>query len=595
MRRGSNPLPDRAKGDVKQLGSMLRYLRPYRGSVILAFITMCLTSSAVLGMGSGLKHLIDEGLSKGDMALLDQSFMVLAGVTILLAGASYARFYLVTWIGERVVADIRRDVFKHLMLMHVGFFEETRIGEVLSRLTTDTTLIQAVVGSSLSVAIRNSLLMIGGMVLLVTTSVHLSSYLFFAMPVVVAPIIIMGRKVRGFARTAQERVADVSSQAEESLNAIRTIQAFTLEPQENTRFEGNLQALLTASHTRIKMRALLTAIVIMLVFGSIVTVLWFGGRDVLAGRITAGDLSSFVFYSIVVAGAVGALSEVFADIQRAAGAAERLSELMNVPTEINSPDIPTKIPEGTLSIQFDKVGFSYPARPDHPIANDISLTIPAGKTYALFGASGAGKTTLFQLLLRFYDVNAGSVNVGGVDVRNADLRELRGRIGVVPQDAVMFSGSVADNIRFGAPEADLQAVTEAAKSASALEFIERLPQGFDTQVGEKGIKLSGGQRQRIAIARAILRNPDILLLDEATSALDAENERYIQQALAHVTKGRTTLIIAHRLSTVTHADQIVLLNDGQIAAIGTHSELMKNNEIYAKLAQLQFEDLRFVD
>lgn len=589
------PNTNRAKGEVKHLGSMFHYLKPYRGQVCLAFITMCFTSGAVLGMGKGLQHLIDEGLSKGDLGLLNQSFLILIGVVLLLAAASYARFYLVTWIGERVVADIRRDVFSHLTRMHIGFFEETRIGEILSRLTTDTTLIQAVIGSSLSVAIRNGLLLIGGMVLLVITSAHLSSYLFLAIPIVVAPIIIMGRKVRGYARSTQERIADVSAHAEESLNAIRTIQAFTLEDAHDARFEQNLQALLVTAHTRIKTRALLTAIVIVLVFGSIVAVLWFGGRDVMAGRISAGSLSSFVFYSVIVAGAVGALSEVIADIQRAAGAAQRLKELLHVPSLVTSPPSPQIIPQGSVGVAFDEVSFTYPARPNHPVVKDLSLTIPAGKTYALFGASGAGKTTLFQLLLRFYDASVGHVLVGGVDVREADIAALRGRIGIVPQDPVIFSGTIAENIRLGSQNATFEQIKEAAIAASAMEFIERLPDGFDTLVGERGVKLSGGQRQRIAIARAILRNPDILLLDEATSALDAENERYIQEALARITKGRTTLVIAHRLSTVIGADQIVLMNDGRIEAIGTHAELMKNNDLYAKLARLQFPDLRFVD
>ncbi|MDX2073973.1 MAG: ABC transporter transmembrane domain-containing protein [Alphaproteobacteria bacterium] len=582
-----NPTPDRPKGPIKKLGSMMRYLRPYGWESVLAFITMTFTAGAVLAMGQGLKHLIDEGLSKGDERLLDQSFMILVAVTLLLAAASYARFYLVTWIGERVVADIRRDVFSHLMRMHVGFFETTRTGEILSRLTTDTTLIQTVVGSSLSVAVRNVLMLAGGIVLLVVTSAHLSSYLFLALPLVVAPIIVMGRKLRVYARTAQERVADVSAQAEESLNAIRTIQAFTLEQQQNITFNRHVQSLLSASHARIKMRALLTGIVILLIFGSIVTVLWFGGRDVLAGRITAGSLSSFVFYSIIVAGAVGALSEVVADIQRAAGAAERLNELLSIPAEINDPSAPETISSATADIRFENVTFAYPSRPEQPILNAISLHIPAGKTVALVGLSGAGKSTIFQLLLRFYDPDAGAISINGTELSKASLTELRGRMGLVPQDPVIFAGSIAENIRMGAQNASDAAIVAAADAASAMEFIDRLPQGFDTQVGEKGLQLSGGQKQRIALARAIVRNPDILLLDEATSALDAENERYIQHALARVTKGRTTIIIAHRLSTVMHADHIFLLNAGAVEATGTHSELMAASPLYARLAKLQ--------
>jgi len=584
------PLPDRAKGEIKQLRPMLRYLRPYRWPSVLAFITMTFTAGAVLGMGAGLKKLIDDGLSKGDSRMLDQSFMILAGVTLLLAGASYARFYLVTWIGERVVADIRRDVFSHLTRMHMGFYETTRVGELLSRLTTDTTLIQTVIGSSLSVAVRNSLMLVGGMVLLVITSAHLSSYLFIAIPIVVAPIIILGRRVRGYARGVQERVADVSAQAEESLNAIRTIQAFTLEPKQDALFGSHIQAVLDMSHMRIKLRSLLTAIVILLVFGSIITVLWFGGRDVLAGRITAGSLSAFVFYSIVVAGAVGALSEVVADLQRAAGAAERLSELLAIPSQITSPASPEAIAPGRAEIHFDDVTFSYPSRPDRAVLAHFSLQIPAGKTVALVGMSGAGKTTIFQMLLRFYDANEGAIRINGTDISRAALPDLRRRMGLVPQDPVIFSGTIADNIRMGTETASDGDIRAAALSASAMEFIDRLPQGLESQVGEKGVQLSGGQKQRIAIARAIVRNPDILLLDEATSALDAENERYIQQALAQITRDRTTLIIAHRLSTVMHADQILLLNEGRVEASGTHSELMAASPLYARLAKMQLAD-----
>ncbi len=581
------PLTDRPKGEIRQLRPMLRYLRPYRWSSVAALITMTFTAAAVLGMGQGLKHLIDEGLSKGDSHLLDQSFTILVAVTMLLAGASYARFYLVTWIGERVVADIRRDVFAHLMQMHIGFYETTRVGELLSRLTTDTTLIQTVIGSSLSVAVRNALMMVGGMTLLVATSAHLSVYLFVAIPVVVAPIIILGRSVRGYARGVQERVADVSAQAEESLNAIRTIQAFTLEPKQDALFGGHIQALLDTSHMRIKMRAMLTAIVIFLVFGSIATVLWFGGRDVLAGRITAGSLSAFIFYSIIVAGAVGALSEVIADLQRAAGAAERLGELLAVPSQITSPAQPKVIAAGKAEIHFDDVTFAYPARLDRNVLDHFSLHIPAGKTVALVGMSGAGKTTIFQLLLRFYDASSGKISINGTDITQAALPALRGRMGLVPQDPVIFSGTIADNIRMGAENVSDEMLLAAAESASAMEFIERLPEGVNTQVGEKGVQLSGGQKQRIAIARAIVRAPDILLLDEATSALDAENERFIQQALARITKDRTTIIIAHRLSTVMHADQILLLNEGRAFATGTHSELMESSPLYARLAKMQ--------
>ena len=584
---------DRKRGKVGSLGPMLRYVKPYSLGIFTAFVMMCITSGAVLGMGSGLRYLIDEGLSKGDSHLLNRSFGILIAVTLLLAGATYARFYLVTWIGERIVADIRRDVYQHLTRMHVGFFETTRTGEILSRLIADTTLIQTVIGSSLSVAVRNSLMLFGGVSLLLYTSVYLSTYLFVALPLVVIPIVIIGKRARAYGRDVQGKVADLSSQAEEMLSAIRTVQSFTLEAHQERKFEASIQSLLGAAQNRIRIRALLTAIVIMLVFGSIITVLWFGGHDVITGRISAGDLSAFVFYSVVVAGAVGSLSEVIADIQRAAGASERLSELLVVLPEINSPAQPHLLADEPVHIRFEQVSFSYPQRADKPVLHDITLALEPDTKVALVGPSGAGKTTVFQLLQRFYDPSAGRVLLNGVDIRELSLTQLRHLIGVVPQDATIFSGTVADNIRIGAIGASDADIKEAARKAAALGFIEHLPQGFATHVGEKGVQLSGGQRQRIAIARAILRDPKILLLDEATSALDAENEHDIQRAIENITPGRTTLIIAHRLATIIKADQIVLMNEGRIEAMGTHAELLKNSPLYARFAELQFANAKF--
>jgi len=580
----------RPKGSIKNLRPMLRYLKPYRLRMALASVAILFTSSAVLGMGWGLKYLIDEGLSKGNAALLDRAFEILIGVVLMLALASYTRFYLVSWIGERVVADIRNDVYKKLVGMHIGFFEVTRTGELLSRLTTDTTLIQSVIGSSVSVAARNFLTMIGGMVLLLITSKQLTGYIFFMLPLVVAPIILLGRRVRALGREAQAKVADVSAYAEESLNAIRTVQSLALENYEQRRFAGHVQESLTAALARIRTRAFLTALVITLIFGAIVAVLWLGGKDVLAGRISSGDLSAFVFYSVIVAGAVGAISEVVTDLQRAAGAAERLSELLMMSSDIVSPKSKLPLP-GKGQVTFDHVGFVYPTRTDRAAITNFSLHVAAGKRVALVGPSGAGKTTIFQLLLRFYDPQKGSICIDGVDIRHIGLEELRGMIGIVPQDPVIFSGTARENIRLGNIGADDAAIMQAAKDASALEFLEKLPQGLDTHLGEKGIQLSGGQRQRIAIARAVVRNPRILLLDEATSALDSENEYLIQQALERVMQGRTTFVIAHRLSTITKADQIILMNDGMIEAIGTHNELLGKSELYARLASLQFKSV----
>jgi len=596
MARGSTPLPTRPKGDIKRLKSLLHYLLPYRLHILGAVVALIFTSSAVLGMGGGLRYLVDQGLSKGNSHLLDNAFWILMGVTLLLAVATYSRFYLVSYIGERVVADIRNDVYKHLVAMHIGFFEMTRTGELLSRLTTDTTLLQTVIGSSVSVAVRNMLLLIGGFTLLLFTNARLTGYVFLMVPLVVVPIILLGRRVRLLGREAQGRVADISAQAEESLNAIRTVQALTLEPYEKQRFGEHVDAALQAGLGRIRMRAFLTALVIMLVFGAIVTVLWVGGKDVLAGRITAGELSAFVFYSVIVAGAVGAISEVWADLQRAAGAAERLCEILSVVPEIADDEKNASLSSvirnpssDAVSVTFDHVSFTYPTRPDKPAIHDFTLQVESGQTIALVGPSGAGKTTIFQLLMRFYDPNSGSICLNGTDIRSIPLQELRSIIGIVPQDPVIFSGTARENIRLGNINASDEEVMHAAKAASALEFLEKLPQGLDSFLGEKGVQLSGGQRQRIAIARAVIRNPRILLLDEATSALDSENEYFIQQALEKLMQGRTTFVIAHRLSTITRSDKIALMNQGIMEAAGTHKELLGRSPLYARLAELQFK------
>lgn len=565
---------------------MLRYLRPYKKQVTGAAIALVFTSSSVLAMGAGLRHLVDEGLTKNNLPLLNQAFAILMGVILLLAVATYARFYLISWVGEKVVADIRNDIYGHMLRMHIGFFETMRTGELLSRVTTDTTLLQTVIGSSVSMALRNLLLLIGGFVLLLVTSARLTGYVFLMIPLVVAPIILLGRRVRVFARESQNKVADISAHAEQSINAIRTLQALSLEDHDRSQFSQHVDAALNVAFQRIRARAFLTAVVITLMFGAIVTVLWFGGRDVISGHISAGELSAFIFYSVIVAGAVGALSEVIADLQRAAGAAERLSELLAEVPAIVSPAVPKDT--SAAGIRFDHVSFSYPARPDITALHDISLDIAPGENVAIVGPSGAGKTTLFQLLMRFYDVTGGNIRIGDVSIHDFNLQHLRDRIGLVPQDPVIFSGSIADNIRLGSTGATREQILQAAQMASVMEFADRLPEGLDTQVGEKGVQLSGGQRQRIAIARVMVRNPAILLLDEATSALDAGNEQLIKQAMKRVMVGRTTLIIAHRLATVMEADRIILLNEGHIEAVGSHQQLIAQSPLYEKLASLQF-------
>jgi ATP-binding cassette, subfamily B, bacterial len=594
MRHNSSAnLPNRPKGNIKNLLPLLHYVKPYKKQVLAAAFALLFSSSAVLGMGAGLRYMVDNGLSKGDVDLLNKAFLILLVVIILLAVASYARFFLVSWIGERVVADIRSAVYRHLVSMHIGYFEATRTGEILSRLTTDTTLLQTVIGGSVSVAVRNTILFFGGFTLLMITSARLTGYLSFMVPLVIIPIIFLGRKVRSLGRESQEKVADISSHAEESLNAIRTIQSLTLEFYEKQRFTEHVESAMNAANSRIRARAFLTALVILLVFGAIVTVLWLGGHDVLDGSITGGQLSAFVFYSVVVAGAVGAISEVVADLQRAAGAGERLGELLSISPQITSPSDHGQVVIHEANIDFENVTFCYPTRQEKAAIEDFSIEIESGKTIALVGPSGAGKTTIFQLLLRFYDPSNGRIRINGLDIRDIPLEILRASIGIVPQDPVIFSTTARENIRLGNINASDAEIEAAARTAYALEFLEKLPKGLDTYLGEKGIQLSGGQRQRIAIARAIIRNPKILLLDEATSALDSENEYHIQQALDAAIKGRTTFIIAHRLSTITKADSIILLNEGRIEAVGTHSELLQKSALYARLAELQFKNAEF--
>lgn len=577
----------RELGNLRMLG---HYLRPYRWALAGALLALIFTSSAVLGMGAGLRYLVDEGLGKGDPHLLDRAFAVMLGVVVLLAVATFFRFALITWVGERVIADIRRDVFRHVIRMHLGFFETTRTGEILSRMTTDTTVLQHVVGSSISIALRNTLLFFGAATMLVITSPILALYVAGIVPLVVVPIITLGRKVRRLSRASQDRLADLSAQVEESVSGIRAIQSLSLEPAQNLRFDGEVNGLLDTAKQRIRSRALLTAIVITLVFGAIITVLWIGGRSVLDGTLTPGALSAFIFYSVITAGAVGAISEVIGDLQRAAGATERLMELLATQPEIAAPAHPVSLPQPLEgAIAFNNLTFHYPSRPDRAALQDFSLTVEPGETIALVGPSGAGKTTLFQLLLRFYDPASGDIAIDGVSIEKTDPGALRSRIGLVPQEPVIFSANAWENIRAGRADASEDDVLAAAKAAAAKEFLEKLPQGLDSFLGEKGVRLSGGQKQRLAIARAIIRNPRILLLDEATNALDAESEHLVQQAITRLMEGRTTLVIAHRLSTVLSADRIVVMQDGKIEAIGSHAELLQSSPLYARLAKLQFD------
>lgn len=586
---------DRPKGrNLRYLRRTAGFLKPYKARVAAAVVALLVTVGTGLAIGQGLKVLIDSGFAAGDAAALDRALLFLLSLAVIMAAGTFARFYFVSWVGERVVADLRQAVFDRILSLHTGFFEVTRTGEVLSRLTTDTTLLQTVIGSSASVALRNGLNLIGGLIMLFVTDPKLTGMVLLVVPLVVAPIMIFGRRVRRLSRASQDRVADVGAFAEESINAMRTVQAFTHEVVDQRRFAGEVENAFTVAISRILMRGFLTSIVILLVFASIGFILWVGGRDLQAGEITGGELTAFIFYATMVAFSVGVISEVYGELQRAAGATERLIELLEAEPEIVAPANPAPLPEPAEGrIRFEDVTFHYPSRPDLPALIGFSLDVQPGETVALVGPSGAGKSTVFQLLLRFYDPDSGRIALDGLDIRTADPQAVRARYALVPQDPVIFGADALENIRYGRPDADEAAVRAAAAAAAAAEFIDQLPDGFATFLGEKGVRLSGGQRQRLSLARALLRDPSVLLLDEATSALDAENERLVQQALEKLKAGRTTLVIAHRLATVVNADRIIVMDQGRAMASGSHAELLQSNRLYASLAALQFDvDLR---
>ena len=586
------------KGSLAAFKGLFPFLRPYRRQFMLAAVALVVAAGATLAIPYAFKQMIDLGFgaSAGAKSIkhVDATFLALFGVATVLALATAARFFTVSWLGERVTADIRSAVYSHVVDQSPEFFETTQTGEVLSRITTDTTLIQAVVGTSISMALRNVLLFLGGLVMLFVTSPKLSSIILVLLVLVIVPIILFGRRVRKLSRDSQDRIADASAMAGEILNAMPTVQAFTHERIEADRFGGSVEGAFKTAMRRIRARALLTMIAIVLVFGTIVFVLWLGAHAVLEGSMTGGDLGQFILYASIVAGSIGALSEVMGEAQRAAGATERLLELLSAKSSIQNPAKPLALPARTASgaaLALDGVTFSYPSRPDTAALQHLSLSIKPGETVAVVGPSGAGKTTLFQLFLRFYDPQSGRITLDGVDIRQLDLHTLRDAIGIVPQDTVIFSADAMENIRYGRAGASDEEVIAAARMAAAHEFIERLPQGYKSFLGERGVRLSGGQRQRIAIARALLKNPPLLLLDEATSALDAESERLVQSALEAAMVGRTTVIIAHRLATVQRADRIIVMEDGKIVETGTHASLVALGGIYANLAALQFHNV----
>ncbi len=588
----AKPIPEeKTSRRIGDLAMVWRHAANYPRQIAFAGLALLTTSAATIGIPYGFKRVIDRGFGPGEGGSVANSFHYLLMIVVVLALATAVRFYYVSWLGERVVADIRTNVQRHLLRLTPRFFEENRPSEIASRLTSDTALIEQVVGSTVSIALRNTFTGIGGLIYLFAISPKLAGMLMIGIPLIILPIALLGKRVRNYSRTSQDRVADVGSIATETLGAMKVVQAFGQEDREAIRFSDAVSATFAAARARIMLRAVMTAIVIGLVFGSITLVLWEGAIDVAAGRISGGAIAAFVLTGGIVAGAFGALTEVYGDLLRGAGAAGRLSELLREKPEIAAPANPVALPQPPRgALAFEGVQFHYPTRRDVAALNGFSLNVKPGETVAVVGPSGAGKTTLFQLVQRFYDPDAGRVTLDGIDLRDADPAEVRARIAMVPQETIIFGASARDNLRYGDWSATDDQLWAAAEAANAAEFLRKLPEGLDTFLGEGGARLSGGQRQRVTIARALLRDAPILLLDEATSALDAESERLVQEALERLMANRTTLVIAHRLATVRAAERIIVMNDGQIVEEGSHGSLMTNSGLYARLASLQFNE-----
>ncbi|MCC7486362.1 MAG: ATP-binding cassette domain-containing protein [Burkholderiales bacterium] len=577
------------KGDVQQLARLWRFVAPYRLRIAAALVALVVAASCVLALGQGLRHVVDAGFGSGEPRLLNAALAAIVAVAVILSCATWTRFYLMMSVGERIIADLRAAVFSHVLTLSPAFFDSARTGEIASRLTNDTEQIRQVIGFGFSMFLRNTLMMLGALVLLFLTSAKLAALIVLGVPATVVPILVMGRRVRRLSRVSQDRVADVSAHVDESLHEVRTVQAYGHEERTRAQFLSAVETAYGAGLHQVRVKAWLISLVMLIGFCAVGVILWIGGHDVLAGRLTAGELSAFVFYAAIVASGAGTVSEVWGEIQRAAGSTERLMELLDTQPglEVASPPIPLPA-RVTGAIRFEEVVFAYPARPETVALGPVSFTIDPGERVALVGPSGAGKSTVFALILRFYDPASGRILVDGAELRHCDARELRRAVALVPQDPVIFATSVTENVRFGRPGATDEMVREACAAAHALEFIERLPQGFATDLGERGVKLSGGQRQRLSIARALLADRPVLLLDEATSSLDAESERQVAQALERLARGRTTLVIAHRLATVRNAQRIIVMDRGRVHAVGTHQELLRADGLYAHLARLQF-------
>jgi ATP-binding cassette, subfamily B, bacterial len=584
--------PAKSRARLRPLLALAPYVARYKGRVILALISLTIAAITTLVVPVAVRRMIDMGFTPEGIAMINSYFSVMIAVVAVLAAASASRYYLVMTIGERIVADLRRDVFAHLIALSPAFFDSSRSGELVSRLTADTTQIKSAVGASVSIALRNLMLFVGAAAMMVITSPRLSGFVLLAIPIIVIPLVAFGRWVRRLSRNAQDTLADASAYASELIGAIRTVQAYTSERFANTRFAREVEQAYEAARSSTKARAVLTLIIIFIVFSSVVLILWVGSHDVLTGSISPGRLGQFILYAAFAASSLGQLSEVWGEVSAASGAAERLFEILRVKPEIAAPARPRALPQPPRGdVGFDQVNFAYPTRPNALAVDGVSLSVRSGEKVAIVGPSGAGKSTLFQLLLRFYDPKSGTISLDGVSIREADPVDVRARIALVPQDSVVFAASARENIRFGRPDASDAEVERAADLAHATEFLRRLPGGFETQLGERGVTLSGGQRQRIAIARAILRDAPLLLLDEATSALDAESETLVQTALEELMRHRTTLVIAHRLATVLSCDRILVMDQGRIVEQGTHAELVAANGLYARLARLQFEGI----